>query len=69
MSDFVIKPKDGSRFGVDDVLVNPQGTLAKYLDRETHEIKSVELKDVLYIWRDRWGKDGGLKLKYQYHLD
>jgi hypothetical protein len=59
MSDFVIKRTSGKEFGVDDLVINDAGTIGKYIERDTHEIKTINLNEVSEMRRERWGWQGG----------
>jgi hypothetical protein len=59
MSDFVIKKKDGTEFGVDDLAINEGGAIGKYIERYTHEIKTITLSEVSGMRCERWGWQGG----------
>jgi hypothetical protein len=59
MSDFVIKTKDGQEFGVDDVLMDPNAHVVKYIARYSHQRCMMKLDEISTIRRERWGNEGG----------
>jgi hypothetical protein len=59
MSDFVIKRKDDTEFGVDDILMDPNSKVVKYIERYNHQRRMIMLDDIKEIRRERWGNEGG----------